>query len=598
VWAGTLNGGVSKFKDGHFTTYTTTNGLASNAVSSILETRDGVMWFATPSGLSSFSNGQWRTYTTVEGLPSPEVNCLFEDSSGTLWSGTSAGLAFFASNGFQVPHESPDVLREQIVGMAEDKSERFWIATSDHVLRVPRDKLLRGVVKAVDTREYDQADGLESTEGVKRSRSVVSDSAGRIWFSLSNRLSVVNPSQITDNSVPALPHVEAITADNSPLDLADTVRLPPSPRRITFEYTGLSLAVPERIRFRYFLEGFDNSWSQPVAARQAVYTNLEPGSYRFRLVASNSEGLWNGPETAIALNVAPAYYQTWWFRSLCGAAFLALLVAAYRLRLLQVARQFNRMEAERRAARDMEIAKQVQDRLFPQKLLQLVTLEYAGRCMQARQVGGDYYDFLSLGPGRMGIVLADIAGKGIPGALLMANLQAAIRSQCAIASQNLAQFLRSVNQSFYESTDEDSYTTLFFGDYQDATCRLQFANCGHNPPFLVRANGTAERLGSTATVLGLFEKWDSCICEVKMAAGDVLVIYTDGITEANNSAGEEFGEARLLETIRANAALAVPQLADAILAAAMKFSGGEKGDDLTLVVARCREFGNRTHAQE
>ena len=343
VWAGTLNGGVSKFKDGHFTTYTTTNGLASNTVSSILETRDGAMWFATPSGLSSFSNGQWRTYTTVEGLPSPEVNCLFEDSSGTLWSGTSAGLAFFASNRFQVPHESPDVLREQIVGMAEDKSGRFWIATSDHVLRVPRDKLLSGVVKAVDVREYDQADGLESTEGVKRSRSVVSDSAGRIWFSLSSGLSVVNPSQITDNSVPALPHIEAITADNNTANLAASVRIPPSPRRITFEYTGLSLAVPGRIRFRYFLEGFDSSWSQPVAAREAVYTNLGPGSYRFRLVASNSEGLWNGPETAIALNVAPAYYQTYWFRLSCFAVFIALLWALHRWRIHQLKGQEKRL---------------------------------------------------------------------------------------------------------------------------------------------------------------------------------------------------------------------------------------------------------------
>ncbi len=336
VWAGTLNGGVSKFKDGHFTTYTTTNGLASNTVSSILETRDGAMWFATPTGLSSFSNGQWRTYTTVEGLPSPEVNCLLEDSSGTLWIGTSAGLAFFASNRFQVPHESPEVLREQVLGMADDKSGRFWIATSHHVLRVPRDELLSGVVKAVDVHQYDQADGLESTEGVKRSRSVVSDPTGRIWFSLSSGLSVVNPSQINDNSAPALPHIEAITADNITADLAALVQIPPSPRRITFEYTGLSLVAPGRIRFRYFLEGFDSSWSRPVAAREAVYTNLGPGPYRFRLVASNSEGLWNGPETAIALNVAPAYYQTYWFRLLCVAGFLALFWGLYQLRVQQL----------------------------------------------------------------------------------------------------------------------------------------------------------------------------------------------------------------------------------------------------------------------
>src|ERR1700687_1279690 len=250
---------------------------------------------------------------------------------------------FFASNRFQVPHESPDVLREQIVGIAEDKSGRFWIATSDHVLRVPRNKLLTDVLQAVEVREYDQADGLESTEGVKRSRSVVSDSVGKIWFSLSRGLSVVNPSQIPDNSVPALPHIEAITADNNPVNLAGSVRIPPSPRRITFEYTGLSLAVPGRIQFRYFLESLDSSWSQPVAQREAVYTNLGPGSYRFRPVASNSEGLWNGPETAIALHVAPAYYQTYWFRLSCIAVFIALLWALYRWRVHRLKSQEKRL---------------------------------------------------------------------------------------------------------------------------------------------------------------------------------------------------------------------------------------------------------------
>jgi signal transduction histidine kinase/ligand-binding sensor domain-containing protein len=363
AWAGTLNGGVSKFKDGHFTTYTTSNGLASNTVSSILETRDGAMWFATPSGLSSFSNGQWKTYATKERLPSPEVNCLFEDSSGTLWSGTSAGLAFFASGRFQILHESPDVLREPAVGIAEDKSGRFWLATSDHVLRVPRDKLLSGVVKTIDVREYGEADGLKSTEGVKRSRSVVADSAGRIWFSLTGGLSVVDPSQIDDNSVPALPHIEAITADNNTANLAASVRIPPSPRRITFEYTGLSLAMPARVRFRYLLEGFDSSWSQPVAAREAVYTNLGAGSYRFRLAASNSEGLWNGPEAAIGFEVEPTLSQTWWFRSAMVLCVGLVALAAYLMRMRQLTRLLNARFEERLAER-VRLARELHDTLL------------------------------------------------------------------------------------------------------------------------------------------------------------------------------------------------------------------------------------------
>jgi signal transduction histidine kinase/ligand-binding sensor domain-containing protein len=363
AWAGTLNGGVSKFKDGHFTTYTRANGLASNTVSSILEARDGAMWFATPNGLSSFANGQWKTYSMAEGLPSPEVNCLFEDSSGTLWGETAAGLAFLASGRFQILHEAPDVLRGPIVGMAEDKSGRFWIATADHVLRVARAKLLSGAVKTIDLREYGQADGLVSTEGVKRSRSVVADSAGRIWFSLSGGLSVVDPSQIADNSVPALPHIEAITADNNSASLAGSVRIPASPRRITFEYTGLSLAVPARVRFRYLLEGFDSDWSQPVAARDAVYTNLGAGSYRFRLVASNSEGLWNGPEASIGFAVEPTLPETWWFRSALVLCAGLVALAAYLIRMRQLTRLLNARFEERLAER-VRVARELHDTLL------------------------------------------------------------------------------------------------------------------------------------------------------------------------------------------------------------------------------------------
>jgi PAS domain S-box-containing protein len=343
VWSGTLNSGLSELKNGHFKNYTSTDGLAANTISSITEGPDGTMWFGTPNGLSALTKNGWRTYTGNDGLPSEDVNCLLRDSTRILWIGTAEGLAYLSDGRVLVPGGATESLRAPIFGIEEDKNGWLWIATSDHVLRVLRDKLLSGVVTSTDIREYGQADGLESTEGVKRSRSVVSDSAGRIWFSLSSGLSVVNPSQITKNQVPALPHIEAITADNNTINLGALVRIPPSPRRITFEYTGLSLAVPERIRFRYFLENFDSSWSQPVAAREAVYTNLGPGSYRFRLVASNSEGQWNGPETAIVLKVTPAYYQTYWFRFSCVALFIALFWVVYRWRVHQLKGQEKRL---------------------------------------------------------------------------------------------------------------------------------------------------------------------------------------------------------------------------------------------------------------
>jgi ligand-binding sensor domain-containing protein len=236
VWIGTLSGGVDKLKDGLVTNYTTRDGLAANTISSITESADGTMWFGTPKGISALSKSGWRTYGARDGLPSEDVNCLLEDSTRSLWIGTADGLAYFRDGHVLARRGVPESLQAPIFGIAEDRNGWLWIATSDHVLRVSRDKLLSGVVKAVDVREYEQADGLQSTEGIKRSRSVVSDLAGRIWFSLGNGLSVVGPSQTNDKLVPALTHIEAITADNNTANLVGIVEIPPAPRRITVNY--------------------------------------------------------------------------------------------------------------------------------------------------------------------------------------------------------------------------------------------------------------------------------------------------------------------------------------------------------------------------
>ena len=257
-----------------------------------------------------------------------------------------------------------------------------------------------------------------------------------------------------------------------------------------------------------------------------------------------------------------------------------------------------RIEADRRIAQEMEFAREVQARLFPQKLPTMNTLEYTGACIQARKVGGDYYDFLELGPGRLALLLADIAGKGVSGALLMASLQANLRSQYAMAIDDLPRLLASVNRLFYETTDSASYATVVFADYDDSSRRLRYVNCGHLPPLLLRACRSSqnesphaprvERLRPTCTVVGLFDTWHCEIAEVELAPGDTLVLYSDGITEATNSGGEEFGESRLVDTLVSHAHLSVDALLRAVVGAVQQFSGGsEQQDDITLVIALC-----------
>jgi len=246
-----------------------------------------------------------------------------------------------------------------------------------------------------------------------------------------------------------------------------------------------------------------------------------------------------------------------------------------------------KLETERRAAQELEIAKQVQARLFPQTLPSLKTLEFAGLCVQARHVGGDYYDFLDLGRERLGLVIGDISGKGIAAALLMANLQANLRSQCAIALDQPHRLLSSVNQLFCQNTADAAFATLFFAEYDDTSHRLRYANCGHLPALVLRADNSLERLIATATIMGAFKDWDCSLDECQLAPGDTLVLYTDGITESFNPADEEFGEVRLVEALRRHRHLPSQAMLTAIVDEVRHFSPHEQHDDITLILARC-----------
>jgi len=248
-----------------------------------------------------------------------------------------------------------------------------------------------------------------------------------------------------------------------------------------------------------------------------------------------------------------------------------------------------KLEAERGAAQELEIARQVQARLFPQRLPPCATLEYAGICIQARQVGGDYYDFLDLGRERLGLVIGDISGKGIAAALLMANLQANLRSQFATALDEPQRFLCSVNRLFYENTIESAYATLFFADYDTAARRLRYANCGHLAGLLLHSDDRIERLESTSTILGAFKEWECGIEERPLSCGDTLVLYTDGVTESFNDADEEFGERRLIEALRRCRQMPPQALMEAVVDEVRQFSPHEQHDDITLIVAKSVE---------
>lgn len=254
-------------------------------------------------------------------------------------------------------------------------------------------------------------------------------------------------------------------------------------------------------------------------------------------------------------------------------------------------------DAARHAAHELELARQVQTRLFPQIYPSASTLEYAGTCIQARHVGGDYYDFLDLGRDRVGLVVADVAGKGTAAALLMANLQAHLHNQVSMywsrpyvpmVQEQPERFLTTVNRLFHKNTTEDAYATLFFAEYDDKQRRLRYANCGHLSGLLLRRDGEVEALDSTCTAVGLFKDFDCVADERNLAPGDTLALYTDGVTESFNADGEEFGQERLVEALSMHRELPSHALLGALVNDVRQFGAPEQHDDITLVVARCR----------
>lgn len=256
---------------------------------------------------------------------------------------------------------------------------------------------------------------------------------------------------------------------------------------------------------------------------------------------------------------------------------------------LKGALERERRAGEERLEREVRIAQEVQARLFPQKVPQSAGLDCHGVCRPARGVAGDYYDFLELDRGHLGVALGDVAGKGISAALLMASLQGALRSHASLSDDGPAQAARAINAQIHALTDSNRFATFFWAVFEESGRALTYVNAGHNPPMLLRRGGAVERLATGGPPLGVFADAQYKQGTTALAPGDVLLVFSDGITEAPGENDAEFGEARLESALRDRAALPPAELCDAIIAAVLEYqAGAPQEDDMTVVVARAR----------
>ena len=332
LWLGFNLGTVAYFADGQVrASYAAADGLGDGRVNNLRFDHDGTLWAATEGGLSRLKNGAVVTLTSKNGLPCDTVNWTIEDNDGSSWLYTACGLIIISR---------PEL--------------NAWAAAAE------KDKYTK---QKIQVTVFDSFDGVRSLVGAGHFFPQVAKTAdGKLWFLPWDGVSVVDPRHLPLNKLPPTVHVEQIIADRKTYDVTSESNhgpnLPPLIRDLQIDYTALSLVAPEKIRFRYMLEGRDHSWQEADNRRQAFYTDLSPGNYRFRVMACNNSGVWNEAGTFLDFSIAPAYYQTSWFRVLVVAAFLIFLGVLYQLRVRQVARQVRvrmeeRLDERERIARDL-----------------------------------------------------------------------------------------------------------------------------------------------------------------------------------------------------------------------------------------------------
>jgi sigma-B regulation protein RsbU (phosphoserine phosphatase) len=258
--------------------------------------------------------------------------------------------------------------------------------------------------------------------------------------------------------------------------------------------------------------------------------------------------------------------------------------------LLENGRLTGRVVEQEKLRRELQVASEVQMRLFPQKSPETASISCAGLCIPARGVGGDYYDFLDLGSGVTGIALADVAGKGIAAAIIMSVVQASLRSLAETNAESLADLAARINRLLHRSTGSSSYATFFYSQYDESTRVLRYVNAGHNPPYVWRQrDGSIEELSAGGMIIGMFAQARYEEAAITLEPGDVLMAFSDGVSEAHNPTGEEFSEDRVKEVLARTAPLPVSEMSAQILAELRQWmANAEQYDDLTFLLMKIR----------
>ena len=578
IWFGTGGGGVSRYDGEEFVTFVTDDGLAQNYVTSIYQDRAGFLWFGTSNaGVSRYDGEKFVNFTADDGLASNSIWSIYEDKAGHLWFGSRGGDGASRYDGEKFVNFTTDdgLTQNDVTSIYQDREGFLWFGT------------LSGGVSRYDGTAWitlDTRDGLVDN----RIFGINQDTDGRLWFATLEGVTQYNPKQVS-------PSVRIVSVQSHKTSVQvgalKTIRDITTDTRVTIKYSSIDFkTVKEKRQYRVRIKEIDADWRKPTLSDTLNISFDEPGTYTFEVVAIDRDLNYSAPASLTLMVVSPWYKSVWILYTSGGALVVLLLLCGILASRYYQARQ-RVLAYQREAVSELADAREMQSGLIPQTAPEVSGLEIAGVCNAARTVSGDFFDYVPLENGTLAVILADVTGKGMKGAMNAVLSSGALHTVAQLEVSS-SQMLQALNDNLYPRFQRYTNCAMAILTIDPTDKTLKYANAGIPYPIIKRGEGDIEELLIDGTPLGAFQFAEyQETPPIELNSGNLIILFSDGITEAprRDNTGQLYMETdRLVQLIKS---LDEAVNAEAVIAAVIEdvqdFSGdAQQSDDMTIVVIK------------